>query len=167
MHFTQQRLKTGLGFVLMPVQCFSLTPTTYKVACNNVFPQFHLLCCSGKIRESSHCNRDPPAQIVDPKGESFNCKKSYPILCGKLPALPLPLYLYIDLHVDSCYKYQHKVSKYPWDPTSPPEPVGLRFREHLWMLHPMRGQRARHFSWLSVKCVPQAVSSGTMCKLEP
>ena len=86
MHFTQQRLKTRLGFGLMPVQCFCLTPHTYKVAFSNVSSQFHLLCCPEKIKEGPHCNWDSPAQLVDPKGISFHYQKSYPILCGQLPA---------------------------------------------------------------------------------
>lgn len=86
MHFTQQRLKTRLGFGLMPVQCFCLTLSSYKVAFSNVCSPFHLLCCPGKISEGPHCNWDSPAQLVDPKGVSFYYQKSYPILCGQLPA---------------------------------------------------------------------------------
>lgn len=56
--------------------------------------------------ESSHCNWDSAAQLVDPKGDNFNCKNP---ICGKLPALAwehtlaYQYYQYIDLHVDSCY----------------------------------------------------------------
>lgn len=86
MHFTQQRLKTRLGLGLMPVQRFCLTPRTCNVAFSNISSQLPLLCCPGKTREGPHCNWDSPAPLVDPKGVSFYYQKSYPILCGQLPA---------------------------------------------------------------------------------